>query len=82
MFKYLFLSGMLASSVLAANQMVDRPPQGSTLLYTEEGAQVEKRADGSKFIRATDGTTVEVRADGSKTIKKPDGTVVEVPKKN
>lgn len=80
MTKYFFMIGFLAFGALSANQMVNTPPEGSKLLYTEDGAQVEKRADGSKFIKTQDGTTIEVHADGSKSIKKPDGTTVEVPK--
>lgn len=81
MFKYMLCAGFLVFAGLSANQMMDKAPEGSTLLYTEEGAQVEKRADGSKVIKTADGTTIEVRADGSKTVKKADGTVIQVPKK-
>lgn len=79
MIKYFFMIGFLALGTLSATQMVSTPPAGSQLLYTEDGAQVEKREDGSKLIKTPDGATIEVRADGSKTIRKADGTTIEVP---
>jgi hypothetical protein len=72
--KHFAVIGLLGFSTLAAYQ----PGPNATLVYSEAGAQVEKKADGSKFIKAADGTTVEVKADGTKIIKKPDGTTVEV----
>lgn len=77
--KYLSILSLLAFGTLAADQMVR---ENSQLLYSEEGAQVEKRADGSKTVKTKDGITVEVRPDGSKTVKKPDGTVIEIKGKN
>lgn len=79
MIKYLSIVGLLGFNALAADQASTMtPPNGSQLIYSEAGAQIEKRADGSKTIRTKDGTEVEVKPDGSKTIKKPDGTVIEV----
>lgn len=76
--KYLSILGLLAFGTLAAEQAVRN---NSQLLYTEDGAQIEKRADGSKIVKTPDGTIIEVKADGSKTVKKTDGTVIQVPAK-